>query len=140
MNSSFTRFLSKLLIVLLISLPLRPVLAMDMVVPSDGVIAAEASEMSMPCHGSQQRDVAVMNEASMNEAGVDSAIQQSHEGCQCCGSCDGDCNGCTSMQAITVELHEFTDANTIELISISVPMVLTRTIPPPARPPLSINI
>lgn len=149
MTSALYKSMSKLLIIVMILLPLRAVLAIELTdVASDSDVSdirmvvnnmvdnssssdVEQAGMNQHCHGNPSPDVTIYS---------DSSTEQAHSGCQCCSACDGDCSGCTSMQAIPLELLQFSESNTVEPISIVVPVLLTRSISPPARPPLNFTI
>ncbi len=137
MYSALYKSICAFLVLVMVLLPLRPVLAMAVV---DTINISHGDEMSVSmtphCHDAQQADALLL----IPEHQVIVADALDEAGCQCCSGCDSDCSGCTSMQAITFESLLLSESSTIALISVSIPLLLTRTIAPPGRPPLAFNI
>ena len=123
MKQRFRKILVNLLMLAIVVLPVPSVFSMsaDMSVPDSGNHCAEA-----------------MMEHAGHDMTTDDVADNDTVSCKCCGQCDGDCMGCTTMSAITFELFQLSDATSGEIYPGTLQSFLTRSTSPPSRPPLSL--
>jgi len=122
------RMLVNILVLMVIMLPLRSVFAMPLTMSSDNCVTdATKQEMVMMDHAGH--DMSVVNVQDK---------QQQHA-VTFCDQCDSECADCTHISsAITFEFLQLTDVRTIEQVSVIADSLLTRTLSPPSRPPLTL--
>ncbi len=141
------KLLSLLLVSVMVCLPLRAVTAMEIHLPLEGsdvlsvaaaVSTADSHAEATHCHGSSSAS-GDANTAQLDGTAA-SQPQDMPSNCQCCNGCDGECNGCTSLQAITLESFYMSASSSPVFISQVAPVFLNRAIQPLARPPLPISM
>jgi len=123
--------LVNMLVLMVVMLPLRNVFAMPMEMSSNHCKAdAVDVEMVMVDHAGHDMS---------STKSQDSESDKKTAACACGNQCDGDCAGCVHISsAITFEFLELSDLKDIEVVSIMADSLLTRTISPPSRPPLTL--
>lgn len=131
MNLLFKKILVNVLVLMVVMLPMRNAFTMPMEMSPDHCSSGMAGvEMSMMNHAGH--DMSSLNSSDTHQ-------KQDVVSCACCNQCDGDCTGCVHISsAITFESPHFSNLEIIEIISVRSDSLLTRTISPPSRPPLTL--
>ena len=131
MKLLFKKMLVNILVLMVVMLPLRSVFAMPMTMSPDHCVVDTAEvEMAMMDHAGH-------NMPSSNLQ--DTQQEQEATACVCCDQCDGECTGCVHISsAITFDFLQLSDIRTTELVSVITDSLLTRTLSPPSRPPLTL--
>ena len=131
MKLLFKNMLVNMLVLMVVMLPLPNVFAMPMEMSTNHCKA-----------GAVDVEMVIMNHAGhdMSSAKLqDSELDKKTAACACCNQCDSDCTGCVHISsAITFEFLELSNLNDVEVVSIMTDSLLTRTISPPSRPPLTL--
>lgn len=131
MKLLFKKFLVNILMLMVVMLPLRDVFSVPMDMSSNHCDTTSMNlEMTMTEH---------IGHTMPSSLSIDKEIDQKISSCACCNQCDGDCATCVHMSsAITFKLLQLTDLKDIELLAVVSDSLLTRTISPPSRPPLTL--
>ena len=131
MKLLFKKILVNMLVLTVVMLPLRSVFAMPMDM-STNHCTTDSGDVEM----------VMMNHAGHNMPSLDSMDKPQEEkiaSCACCNQCDSDCTGCVHISSmITFELLQLSELRTTESVIVLTDSLITRTISPPSKPPLTL--
>ena len=125
------KMLVNILVLMVVMLPLRSVFAMPMtMLPDHCVVDTVEVEMAMMDHAGHNMPSSDLQDTQQEKEAT---------ACACCDQCDGECTGCVHISsAITFDFLQLSDIRTTELVSVITDSLLTRTLSPPSRPPLTL--
>lgn len=126
MNQRFRKILVNLLMLAIIMLPMPSAFSMPM---EKAAPASSDHCKQMMDHAGHDMAVSVTKDEQADKNSVT---------CKCCGQCDGDCMGCTTMSAITYELFRLNDITSRSVYNETLQSFNTRSTSPSSRPPLSL--